>query len=335
MSTRNVCLAQIGCGYWGPNLLRSFAAQAGCQVKWVVDQSPVRRAFVESNYPSTRTAADWPTSLRDPEVEAVVIATPAPTHFEVASAALEAGKHVYVEKPMTLNTPHAEALVNLAERCGRKLMVGHLLEYHPAVEYIKKQLDAGALGKIYYMYCQRLNLGVVRRDENAFWSLAPHDISVVLYLFGLEPDRITANGQCYVQPNVEDVVFANLHFPDGRMAQIHVSWLDPHKERRMVVVGSQKMLVFDDMEAAEKVRVYDKGATLQPGTANVVEAITVRHGDILIPRIPPSEPLDAETRHFLDCIRNNTRPRSDGLDGLRVVRILEQVDQLLHGGASR
>jgi predicted dehydrogenase len=332
MSTKGICIAQIGCGYWGPNLLRSFSAQPNCQVKWLVDQSPERRAFVERTYRSCRTTDDAQAVLGDREVDAVVIATPAPTHFALASAALRAGKHVYVEKPMTLKARDAEDLVALADRAGRKLMVGHLLEYHPAVDYVKKQVDAGALGNIHYMYCQRLNLGVVRRDENAFWSLAPHDISVILYLFGQEPDRVTASGECYLQPGVEDVVFANLHFPDGRMAQIHVSWLDPHKERRMVVVGSQKMLVFDDMAAAEKVRVYDKGATVQAGPAGVVDAINVRHGDIVIPRIPTAEPLDVETRHFIDCLVNDTPPRSDGRDGLRVVRILEQVDQLLHGG---
>ena len=179
------------------------------------------------------------------------------------------------------------------------------------------------------MYCQRLNLGVVRQQENAFWSLAPHDVSVILYLFGQEPNGIFARGECYLQQGIDDVVFVNLHFPDGRMAQIHVSWLDPCKERKMVLVGSKKMLVFDDMQPAEKVRIFDKGAAPAATAANAMQAINVRHGDIHIPYISGAEPLDTETQHFVNCILNNTVPRSDGRDGLRVVRILEQVEQQL------
>jgi predicted dehydrogenase len=204
-------------------------------------------------------------------------------------------------------------------------MVGHLLEYHAAVEFMKRQIDSGALGDIHYMYCQRLSLGVVRSHENACWSLAPHDISVILHLFGCEPDGISARGECYLQENVEDVVFVNLHFPDGRMAQIHCSWLDPHKERKMVVVGSQKMLVFDDMQATEKVRIYDKGAMVNAG-----QPVSVRQGDVHIPHLGGPEPLDVETQHFVNAILNDTVPRSDGRDGLRVVRVLEQIDQQLH-----
>jgi len=236
-----------------------------------------------------------------------------------------------VEKPLTLTVEHAEDLVALAAKHDRKLMVGHLLEYHPAVDFMKRQIDEGELGDVYYMYCQRLNLGVVRQNENAFWSLAPHDISIILYLFGAEPDCVTASGSCFLQKGIEDVVFANLHFPDGRMAQIHVSWLDPHKERKMVVVGSKKMLVFNDMDPSEKIRIFDKGASMQMAGGNGLPSVNVRHGDIHIPHIGGQQPLDLEAQHFVDCVLGNVTPRSDGQDGLRVVRILEQVEQQLHG----
>jgi predicted dehydrogenase len=250
-------------------------------------------------------------------------------HYAMAREALLSGKHVYVEKPMTLTAEHAEDLVALAEQQKRKLMVGHLLVYHPAVEYIKRLIDTGELGEILYMYCQRLNLGVVRQQENAFWSLAPHDISVILHLFSDEPNGIVSSGECYLQPDIEDVVFVNLHFADGRMAQIHVSWLDPHKERKMVVVGSKKMLVFDDMQPAEKIRIFDKTALVNADSPSTMQAISVRHGDILLPFVAGPEPLEAETKHFIDAIRTDSQPRSDGHAGLRVVRILEQVHQQL------
>lgn len=331
MSSDTVRLGVVGLGGWGKNVVRSFASAGHCELAYLCDSNPASLAQQHRLYPQAQTTENLSTILGDETVDALAIATPAPVHYEMAKAALGAGKHVYVEKPMTLTSEHAEELVELASLHGRKLMVGHLLKYHPAVEMIKQQVTAGALGRIFYMYCQRLNLGVVRTQENAFWSLAPHDISVILYLFEAEPDAITACGESYLQPGVEDVVFVNLHFPDGRMAQIHVSWLDPHKERKMVVVGSEKMLVFDDMHGTEKVRICDKGAQLTTDTFTAIEAITTRHGDIYIPHISGRQPLDVETQHFIDCIRNDTTPRSDGHDGLRVVRILEQVDRQLQG----
>jgi predicted dehydrogenase len=283
-------------------------------------------------YPQAAATDDYEAVLRDPRVDAVALVTPAPLHYEMARSGLLAGKHVYVEKPITLTVRDAEDLVRTAARQNRKLMVGHLLEYHPAVAMMKEQVDGGRLGDIYYLYCQRLNLGVVRQSENAFWSLAAHDISVVLYLFGEEPDRVTASGAWFLQEGIEDVVFANLHFADGRIAQIHVSWLDPHKERKMVVVGSRKMLVFDDMHPSEKIRIFDKGASLTFGAASELQTISVRHGDIHVPHIDTRPPLDVETQHFIDSIRHDTTPRSDGRDGLRVVRVLEQVERQLDLG---
>ncbi len=329
MASDAVRLGVVGLGGWGKNVVRSFGQAQHCEVACLCDANPKSLEAHSKLHPRARCTDSYESLLGDPSIDAVALATPAPLHFEMARAALEAGKHVYVEKPMTLNTPHAEELVELADKLDRKLMVGHLLEYHPVVDMMKQRIDSGDLGRICYMYCQRLNLGVVRTQENAFWSLAPHDISVILYLFGQEPDGVTARGECYLQDGIEDVVFVNLHFPDGRMAQIHVSWLDPQKERKMVVVGSEKMMIFDDMQAAEKLRIIQSNARVVTDTVTALQAINIRHGDVILPRVPTVEPLLVEVQHFVDSIRNNTTPRSDGRDGLRVVRILEQVDQQL------
>ncbi|NQT14867.1 MAG: Gfo/Idh/MocA family oxidoreductase [Planctomycetes bacterium] len=331
MSDSIVELAVVGLGQWGKNVVRSFSGTSHSNLAYVCDRRPHLLERFRSLYPQAAATADYQMILDDPRVDAVALATPAPSHYELARSALLADKHVFVEKPITLTVEHAEELVEIADRLGRKLMVGHLLEYHPAVAVMKDQVVRGELGEVYYTYCTRLNLGVVRQNENAFWSLAAHDISVILYLFGEEPDRITASGACFLQEGIEDIVFANLHFPDGRIAQIHVSWLDPHKERKMVIVGSKKMLVFDDMHPSEKIRLFNKGASLEFSAATELQTICVRHGDIHIPHIGSQPPLDAETQHFVDSIRNDTTPRSDGRDGLRVVRVLEQVERQLHG----
>ena len=324
-----ISLGMVGVGGWGRFVVRNFNQNPNCNLKYICDANEDLLARQASLYPSAILTTEFQTVLDDDEVDAVAIVTPAPTHYALAKAALLAGKHVYVEKPMTLTAEHSEELVELSEKLDRKLMVGHLLEYHPAVAKMKSLIDTGELGELHYMYCQRLNLGVVRNNENAFWSLAPHDISIILYLFGAEPDSIEVSGQSYLQPGIEDVVFATLHFPDGRMANVHVSWLDPHKTRSMVVVGSEKMLVFDDMQPTEKIRVFEKRAMISGSASDAIDAITVRHGDILSPHIPTGEPLSIEVAHFVDAILNDTTPRSDGRDGLRVVRILEEVDRKL------
>ncbi len=317
----------IGLGHWGKNVARSFARARDCDLCYLCDGDPVRLAAQAALYPGAVATADLTTLLDDPTLDAVALATPAPTHFALGTRALAAGKHLFVEKPMTLAAADAEALCAQAEDAGRTLMVGHLLEYHPAVAWMKAYLDSGALGTPLYLYAQRLNLGIVRGDENALWSLAPHDISVALYLFGAEPDWVSAHGACYLQPGIEDVVFAYLHFPDGRAAQLHVSWLDPHKERRLVLVGSRTMVVFDDMAPMETIRVYDKGAVCPESDAPA--PVTVRHGDIAIPYVPAGEPLATECQHFVDAVRRGVAPRSDGQDGLRVVRVLEAAGQSL------
>ncbi|MFQ5458124.1 MAG: Gfo/Idh/MocA family protein [Myxococcota bacterium] len=328
----DVQIAVIGAGGWGKNLVRNFAGLKGARLAWCCDLNPSILERVAAQYPETRVTARLEDVLGDDAVTGVVIATDAPTHHRIAKAALEADKHVYVEKPLTMEAGQARELVALAEARDRRLMVGHLLLYHPAVEALEAVVGSGELGDIHYMYTQRLNLGVVRKDENAWWSLAPHDVSVILHLFGADPQTVSARGESYLQQGVQDVVFVNLHFPDGRMAQIHVSWLDPHKMRKMTIVGSRKMVVFDDMEAAEKIKIYDKGADVRPNFTSYNEAITLRQGDIFIPHLDMSEPLMRECRHFVDCIANGKTPKTNGREGLRVVRVLEAAHHSLGEG---
>ena len=323
----------VGFGYWGPNLVRNVDKLAGAELVVACDTSEASLARFATLYPNAATTTDSASMLADYNLDAVVVATSAPSHFAIASAVLEAGKHCFVEKPLTLTSDDAETLVRMAEERNLVLMVGHLMLYHSAVNYIKQVIDSGELGDILYLYAQRLNLGKVRTEEDAFWSLAPHDVSIVLYLLGEEPDRVSATGAAYLNDGVEDTVFANLHFPSGRMANIHVSWLDPHKIRKFTLVGTKKMLVFDDMEATEKVWIYDRGVEPKEALA-YGEDLTLRFGDISVPYLTMTEPLGIEVRHFLDCCRTGTMPRSSGRDGLAVVRVLEAVEESIRQGGA-
>ena len=328
-----VGVAVIGAGNWGKNLVRNFAALPDAELKYVCDRRDSVRTTMTSLYPQATVTDDLDIALADEKVHAAVIAVEAPRHYELALKSIEAGKHTFVEKPLTLSGAEAEKLTDLAAERNVKLMVGHLLEYHPAVGYMKDAVERGTVGGPLYLYFQRVNLGIVRKEESAWWSLAPHDVSVACYLFDAQPVSVSATGHAYLQDGIEDVVFANLKFADGRMAHIHVSWLDPHKIRKVTLVGSEKMVVFDDMEAAEKIRVYDKGAYVQRTVESYVEAITLRTGDILIPKIGSEEPLKTECGHFIDSIREDRAPRSDGADGLRVVKVLEAgAESLARGG---
>jgi predicted dehydrogenase len=309
-------VGMIGAGRWGLNWVRTLAALPDAALRWCCDVSPASLDKVRSQFPHVRTTANLADLLADPTLDAVVIATIAPTHFDVARAALLAGKHVLVEKPMTLTAADAHALTELAERQRRVLMVGHLLEYHPVVRRIGQLIDAGELGAVSYLVSQRLNLGTIRGDENAWWSLAPHDISVANRLFRAAPLSVQCRGQCIVRPGIEDVVFATLEYPGGRLAQFHVSWLDPHKSRTLTVVGTRKMAVFDDT-AAQKLVVHDKGF------ARAGDAVTLRQGGIEVPTVDTAEPLACEAQHFVDCIRSERRPVSDGESGTQVVAVLE------------
>ncbi len=324
MSEDVLNVAVVGAGYWGKNLIRNFATAKRCNLKYVCDLDEKLLAIQKKLFPFIETVPSFDYVLGDGEVNAVVIATDVPSHFQIAQKSLEAGKHTYVEKPLASKACEAKAMVELAKKKKLKLMVGHLLEYHPAVAFLKGMIDQGKLGQPYYMYTQRVNLGIVRRNENAWWSLAPHDISVICHLLGSEPVSVAAHGQCYLQKDVEDVVFAAIKFADGKMANVHCSWLDPHKIRKMTVVGSEKMVTFDDMEATEKVRIYDKGAAMKSDiNTSYTDIISLRFGDIVIPKTLSGEPLSLECQHFVDSVLDNSPIRSDGIDGLRVVRVLE------------
>ena len=277
-------------------------------------------------FPSANVTADFNELLDDPALDAIALATPVPTHARLAVMVLEAGKHCFVEKPLAQSVADADAAVAASEAAGRLLMVGHLLEYHPGVAKLKQLTGSGELGEIYYIYGNRLNLGKLRADENALWSLGAHDVSVVLHLADEEPVEVSAHGEAYVREGVEDVVFCFMRFPSGLSAHLHLSWLDPHKERRFTVVGSRRMATFDDMDLERKLTVYDKG--FDEDARGYGEYIT-RSGDIYSPRIPNAEPLRVECEHFVECIRTGARPRSDGASGLRVVRVLEALENSL------
>jgi predicted dehydrogenase len=326
MSAPPLRLGVAGLGYWGPNLARNFSAIPGCEVAWCCDPSEAVRVRAGAMFPTARVTGEFSELLADPALDAVVLATPVPTHADLAVQVLEAGKHCFVEKPLAQSVADAQRAVAAAERGERILMVGHLLEYHPGVQRLKHLADSGELGEIYYIYGNRLNLGKLRADENALWSLGAHDVSVVLFLAGEEPVEMVAHGEAYVRPEVEDVVFSFLRFPSGLSAHLHLSWLDPHKERRFTVVGSRRMATFDDMELERKLTIYDKGFDEDSRTYG--EYIT-RSGDIFSPRIPNVEPLRLECEHFVDCIRTGSQPRSDGASGLRVVRVLEALQESL------
>jgi predicted dehydrogenase len=320
-----VRIGQAGVGAWGANLARNLDDVA--ELAWICDSSPDRLDALARRYPNARATTSFTDLLDDPDVEAVVIATPVPTHYELARAALEAGKHVFVEKPPAMRAAEMEELVRIAEERGRVLMPGHLLLYHPGVRKLKELVDCGELGQVLCVYGNRQNLGTIRTNENALWSLGVHDLSVILHLIDEEPDEAWAHGNAFLTPGVEDVVFCYLHFPSGKIAHLHLSWLDPHKMRKLTVVGRDKMAVFDDMELDRKITIYDK-APEQP--AQSYGEWRTRTGDIFSPKIPNDEPLRLEVQHFLRLVREG----GDGVearDGLVVVRALERLTESLRG----
>jgi predicted dehydrogenase len=327
----SVRVGVVGLGYWGPNLARNFDRLPGAELRWVCDADPDAREKWAPSFPDARASGDLDELLADPELDAVVIATHVPTHGQLATRVLGAGKHCFVEKPLAQSVAEAEQVVAAARESGRVLMVGHLLEYHPGVEKLKEIADSGELGDIFYLYSNRLNLGKLRPDENALWSLGAHDVSVLLHLAGgEEPSECNAFGESYMRPGVEDVVFCYLRFPSGLAAHLHLSWLDPHKERRFTVVGSKKMATFDDMEIERKVTVYDKG--FDEKFTSSYEYV-MRTGDIWSPRVSNEEPLRIECRHFIERVADGAEPRSGGDSGLRVVRVLEALQRSLEGSS--
>jgi len=323
-----VKLGVVGLGYWGPNLARNFASIEDCELRWCCDALPEN---AKKAPPGVRVTTDLGELLADPELDAVVVATDVPSHAHLATAVFRAGKHCFVEKPLAQSTAEASAVVDEAAAAGRILMVGHLLEYHPGVEKLKEIVYSGELGDLRYVYSNRVNLGQVRRDENALWSLGAHDVSVLLHLFEEEPAEAIAHGESFVRDGVEDVVFCYLRFPSGRVAHMHLSWLDPHKERRFTVVGSDRMATFDDMALERKVTIYDKAAVRD--YRNYGEYIT-RSGDVTSPQISNEEPLRIECRHFVECVRHGREPRSGPASGLRAVRVLEALQRSLEAGGA-
>jgi len=326
-----VNIAQIGIGYWGPNLLRNLVANPDCKASKVCDLSEERRDFVKSLYPSVKVTEHIDDVVSDKTIDAIVIATPVFTHYDLAIKCLKAGKHSLVEKPMASTSKEVETIKNLAESKGLIAMVGHTFLYNSAVRYVKKLIDSGDLGEVRYIYSQRLNLGRIRNDVDALWNLAPHDISIIQYwLNDPSPLSISRTGMSYVQKGIDDVVFLNIKYPGGEMANIHVSWLDPHKIRKMTIVGSKKMVVYDDI-AENKIIIYDKGIDRMAVLGKNMDfddpssfSFNHRSGDVIMPKISWQEPLKTEIAHFIDCIENRTLCLT-GIDhALTVVDILER-----------
>lgn len=328
-----VRIAQVGIGYWGSNLLRNFWNLESADLQIVCDQDGDTLQKAGSSRPELTLTDRYEDLLENDQIEAVAIATQTPLHFSMARAALEADKHVFVEKPMAETGEQARELVRLARERDRRLMVGHLLLYHPAFRYVEDRIRNGDLGEVYYLYTMRVNLGIVRQQENALQSLAPHDLSVALQFLDAEPRAVSAQGQSFLQEDVEDVTFATVYFENGQMAHLHTSWLDPHKIRKVTVVGDEQMAVIDDMASSEKVRLYDKGVDVPTETpidyASFEEAMSIRTGNITIPPIEMEEPLRLECAHFLECVREGREPRTDGPNGRIVVEMLEAAQQSL------
>jgi predicted dehydrogenase len=341
LSTRPVRIAAVGLGYWGPNLARAWNGLPETELAWLCDLDADKLERFGAQFTGARTTSDLDEVLSDESIEAVSIATSAPTHAALALRALDAGKHVFVEKPLALTSADAREMAAAAERAGTLLVVGHLLVHHPAVAKLKELVDSGELGRTHYLYSNRQNLGQVRSDENALWSLGAHDISVMLHLVGELPEAVSAQGQCFIHEGIEDVVFGTLRFPSGVIAHMHLSWMDPFKMRKMTIVGSDKMAVFDDMNPDEKVKIFNKGVShsgnengrdWQP--ASYGEYVQLRHGDTYIPRISSEEPLRIQCRHFARCVRGEETPRSGAADGLAVVEVLEALQRSLDTGGA-
>jgi predicted dehydrogenase len=324
----------IGYGYWGPNLARNFYELSGSELVTIVDRKEDQLERARSKYPEVVLKKEYK-ELFDMDLDAIVISTPPKTHFEIAKNCLLNGLHVLVEKPMVLNNRDAKELIELANAKGLTLMVGHIFEYNSAVLEMKKYIDSQELGDVYYIDTARLNLGLFQRDSNVLWDLAPHDISTLLFLLEQTPVSVSAHGMACVTEGIHDVAYLNLVFPNNLMAFIHVSWLDPSKVRRITVVGSKKMAVYNDLGAEGKIKIYDKGVDPEYTDTFGEFQYAYRTGDITIPSFRFVEPLREECQHFLDCIMNKTEPRSSGLDGLRVIKILEAAERSMNNGSTR
>lgn len=320
-------VAVVGAGQWGRNHVRAVAGLGGAVLSAVCDLDPARRDAVARQYPGVHVTDTLEEALD--RADAVVVATSAGSHVDVAKAAIARGLPVLVEKPFALSVEDAADLARLAGERHVPILVGHLLLFHPAVERLRSMIADGELGSLYYLYSQRVNLGQVRPDESALWSFGPHDVSVALFLLGEAPVSVAAHGRSYLQPGIEDVVFLILEFASGVIAHVQMSWLDPHKARRLTVVGARRMVVFDDMQSREKLKVFDKGVDRPPDYGSYGESLAVREGDIFVPRIPNVEPLTQELRHFVAVARGEVAPRADAASGVEVVGVLAAASESL------
>ena len=329
-----VRIGVIGCGYWGPNLIRNFSHLKGSQVLICSDLGEDRLSHMRNLYPQIETTTDYRRILGRKDVDAVVVATPPETHERLTVEALRAGKHVFVEKPLALSAVEGTRMVEEAAKAGRVLMVGHTFVYTAAVNKIKEVIASGELGEVFYVSTTRVNLGIFQESINVVWDLAPHDVSILNYILDAAPESVATQASCNIRKNIEDVAFLTLRYPGDVLAHVHVSWLNPNKIRSTTVVGSKKMLVYDDISAIEKIRIYDKGVTVTPHYDTFGEFnLSYRYGDILIPRLDDSEPLKVACQHFVDCVEKGTEPRSSGVHGLNVVRVLEAaVDSIREDG---
>lgn len=322
--------AVVGIGRWGPNIVRNLTNMDDCQLEVLVDRDEKRLKSLCRLYPGLSYHQNVDRIMK--HIDAVFIATPASTHYHVAKKTLNAGLDTFIEKPLAMNYDQALELVTIAKEKKLILMVGHILLYHPAIIRLRWEIESGNLGDIYYLNAIRVNLGTIKTDENALWSLAPHDISAVLFLLDEKPNAVTATGDCYLNKDRLDIAFITLYFKSGKIAHIHTSWLDPHKKRQLTIVGSKKMASFDDMEAQEKLRIYDKGVDRIEVDSSPLSALSLRFGDISIPKLPPVEPLRAECQAFIEAVRSRESPKSDGEFGALVVRIIEAAEASIAEG---
>jgi predicted dehydrogenase len=320
----------VGCGYWGPNLIRNLRQLSDCHLKLVCDTSTERLAHMRKTYPDLQTTDQFEAMLNGADLDAVVIATPVRFHHQMAKASLLAGKHTFIEKPMASSFAECEALVELAEQKGLTLMVGHTFLFSPTVRKIKDIIEWGDIGDLHYIAARRLNLGLFQKDINVAWDLAPHDLSIILYIMNSRPQTVSCWGNAHITPGIEDVTNLYLAFEDNRAAMVHSSWLDPKKVREMTFVGSRRMIVYDDTAPHEKIKVYDARVEVPPHYDTFAEfQYSYHYGDMYVPYVKQEEPLKVECQHFVDCIRTGRKPLTSGREGMEVVRILELASRSL------
>lgn len=338
MKKKILNIGAVGCGYWGPNLIRNFRATPGCAVRTICDKDEARLGHLKSLYPEVTVEDDYDRMVADPKIDAIVVATPVRFHYGMAKKALEAGKHTFIEKPMASSSAECEELIELARKNGLTLMIGHTFLYSSPVRKIKEIVTAGDIGTIQYISSRRLNLGLYQKDINVAWDLAPHDLSIILYIMEETPVSVNCRGNCHVTPGIEDVTNMSLSFRNNQIATVQNSWLDPRKVREMTIVGTRRMIVYDDLEPLEKIKIYDARVDRPPHYNTFAEfTYSYHYGDIYVPYVKQEEPLKVECQHFADCIKNGSRPLTDGQHGMELVRILEASSESLRrqGGPVR